>query len=79
MQAEEIKNIIEAGLPGCQAYVLGEDEVHFEAAVVSDSFLGKSKIAQHKLVFATLGDRMQQGVIHALSLKTYTQQQWSEK
>jgi len=37
--------------------------------VVSSAFEGKSRIAQHKMVYAALGDNMRQA-IHALALKT---------
>ncbi len=69
MQAIEIKQLIEAGLPDAQVEVLGDDGQHFEARVVSPSFAGKSLLAQHKMVYATLGKSFE-GVLHALSLKT---------
>lgn len=54
------------------------DGHHFEALVVSDMFAGKSRVQRHQLVFQTLGDRMR-GEIHALSIKTYTRQEWENK
>lgn len=65
---QEIKDLIEAGLPGAQARVSGDGH-HFEAVVRSAAFAGKSRIQQHQLVYAALGDRMREQ-IHALSLKT---------
>jgi acid stress-induced BolA-like protein IbaG/YrbA len=69
MEAIEIKQLIEAGLPDAQVVVLGDDGQHFDARVVSPSFAGKSLLAQHKMVYATLGNSFE-GVLHALSLKT---------
>jgi acid stress-induced BolA-like protein IbaG/YrbA len=71
MNAEQIRQLIEAGLPGARADVLGEDGVHFEALVVSDAFRGKLPLARHRMVYATLGTRMG-GEIHALALRTLT-------
>ena len=71
MNAEQIRQLIEAGLPGARADVLGEDGVHFEALVVSEAFRGKLPLARHRLVYATLGERMG-GEIHALALRTLT-------
>lgn len=65
---KEIKGLIEAGLPGARVEVSGDGH-HFEAVVFSEAFVGKSRIQQHQLVYATLGDRMREQ-IHALSLKT---------
>ena len=71
MNADTIKHLIEQGLPGARATVQGEDGVHFEATVVSEAFAGKLPLARHRLVYATLGERMG-GEIHALALKTLT-------
>jgi acid stress-induced BolA-like protein IbaG/YrbA len=71
MDAETIRQLIETGLPGSQVRVHGPDSVHFEAVVVSAAFEGKLPLARHRLVYATLGERMG-GEIHALQLKTLT-------
>jgi acid stress-induced BolA-like protein IbaG/YrbA len=71
MTPEIIQQLIETGLPGAQARVQGEDGVHFEATVVAEAFRGKLPLARHRLVYATLGDRMG-GEIHALALRTLT-------
>ena len=71
MDADRIRQLIEAGLPGARATVRGEDGVHFDADVVSEAFRGKLPLARHRMVYATLGDRMG-GEIHALSLRTLT-------
>ena len=69
MTKEEIQQLIEAGLPGAKVKVIGDDGQHFEAEVISAAFAGKPPIAQHRLVYATLGDRMGRE-IHALKLTT---------
>jgi len=71
MNAETLQQLIEQGLPGAQVRVSGDDGVHFEATVVSEAFRGKLPLARHRLVYATLGERMG-GEIHALALKTLT-------
>lgn len=79
MQANEVKAMIERGLPDAEVNVAGEDGVHFEATVISAAFDGKTMLAQHQMVFATLGDHMQQGTIHALALRTFTPEQWADQ
>jgi acid stress-induced BolA-like protein IbaG/YrbA len=65
---QELKERIEAGIPGAQAEVTGDGH-QFNAIVSAPAFSGLTRIAQHKLVYdvfgAELGDR-----IHALSIKT---------
>jgi acid stress-induced BolA-like protein IbaG/YrbA len=69
MNPDTIRELIETGLPGARATVRGDDGVHFEATVVSEAFRGKLPLARHRLVYATLGERMG-GEIHALALRT---------
>ncbi len=69
MTKEDIKALIEAGLPGATATVHGDDGQHFEAEVVCAQFAGKPPLAQHRMVYATLGERMGRE-IHALRLIT---------
>ena len=71
--AQELKERIEAALPGAE--VLVEDLTgggdHFRAEVVSESFAGLSRLEQHKLVYDVFGQEVG-GPIHALSIKTST-------
>lgn len=69
MNALQIQKMIEAGLPDASVEVLGDDGQHFDAKVISPSFAGKTLIAQHTMVYATLGDSFE-GALHALALKT---------
>jgi len=71
MNPDIIRELIETGLPGATARVMGDDGVHFEATVVFDGFAGKLPLARHRMVYATLGERMG-GEIHALALRTLT-------
>ncbi len=69
MNASEIQQLIEAGLPDATVTVLGDDGQHFEAKVESPSFAGKGLVEQHKMVYATLGSSFE-SALHALALKT---------
>lgn len=75
--AQRIQELIEAGLPDCQARVVdpANDGAHFEAEVVSTAFQGLNRVKQHQAVYATLGQHMRSD-IHALALKTYTPDAW---
>jgi len=54
------------------------DGTHFEALIVSTEFEGNSLIERHKVVYGVLGDAMKER-IHALSLKTFTPEQWESQ
>ena len=69
--AEDIRQRIEASLPGADAqvedYTGGGD--HFRATVTAPAFAGRSRIEQHRLIYEIFGAEIG-GPIHALSLKT---------
>ncbi len=71
MQASDIEALIRAALPDAAVTItdLAGDGDHYAAHVVSAAFVGKPRIAQHKLVYAALGERMG-GELHALQLTT---------
>lgn len=63
-------------MPGSSVGVDG-DGTHFEAVIVSSAFNGKTLLERHQLVYNVLGEAMKER-IHALSLKTYTPEQWEK-
>ncbi len=73
---ESIKQNIEEGMAVAHVSVEGDGR-HFEAVVVSEEFAGMSRVQRHQRVFQTLGDRMREE-IHALSMKTFTPQEWEK-
>ncbi|HYM57327.1 MAG TPA: BolA/IbaG family iron-sulfur metabolism protein [Solirubrobacteraceae bacterium] len=68
---EELKQRIEAAIPGARADVTdltgGGD--HFRASVVAPVFAELSRIEQHRRVYGVFGTEIG-GPIHALSLET---------
>lgn len=48
---------------------LAGDNDHWQAEIVSDQFRGKTRVAQHQMVYAALKGKMG-GELHALALKT---------
>jgi len=77
MSEVDIKSLIEQGIPGAEV-IMGGDGCNASVIVVSDAFDGQSRINQQKMVYATLGDLITNGTIHALSIKSYTQAQWAD-
>jgi acid stress-induced BolA-like protein IbaG/YrbA len=73
---EQIKGWIAESL-ACEHLQVEGDGHHFEAVIVSPAFRGKSRVQQHQLVYAALGERMR-AEIHALSMKTYTPEDWRQ-
>lgn len=77
LTALQLKDYITNSLPCIHVEVLGDDGQHFEAVVVSPLFAGKNRVQQHKQIYMALGIRMH-AEIHALSLKTFTPEDWEK-
>lgn len=71
MDPAEIQKLIEAHLPGCSATVRSDDNVHYEAVIISPAFAGKRALQRHQMVYGALTGRMG-GDIHALSIRALT-------
>ncbi|MBK9293516.1 MAG: BolA/IbaG family iron-sulfur metabolism protein [Oligoflexia bacterium] len=81
MTPKDIENVILQKLPDAKAFVidLTGTQDHYQLVVVSPIFEGKKMIDQHRLVKALFDADIQSGELHALSLKTYTPQEWSRR
>ena len=73
MAAAEIERLIKEGLPDAEVHIddLRGDGDHYAARVISKSFVGKSRVQQHQMVYAALRGSMDQA-LHALGLQTST-------
>lgn len=77
MNPDDVKALIAAGLPDCQVQVSG-DGSHFETIVIGDIFADMSPVKKQQAVYATVKDRITSGELHALSIKTYTPEEWEK-
>ena len=73
MQAAAIEQMIKEAIPDAEVTIedLRGDGDHYAALVVSEQFKGKSRVAQHQIVYAALQGKMG-GDLHALALQTAT-------
>jgi acid stress-induced BolA-like protein IbaG/YrbA len=76
MSPQQVAELIHRGLPGSQASVTSEDNVHFDAVVIAAAFAGKRPLQRHQLVYATLGGAMG-NEIHALALRVFTPEEYA--
>ena len=71
MDASEIERLIKARIPDANVTIrdLAGDGDHYAATVVAELFRGKSRVAQHQIVYEALKGEMG-GKLHALALQT---------
>lgn len=72
---DELYNLIKDEFPDADIRItdLAGDGDHYSAEIISAHFLGKSRVAQHQMVYTALKGRMG-GALHALALKTSSPQ-----
>ena len=58
--------------------VPANSESHFKVVVVSDRFLEAKLITRHQMVNTILKEELN-GIIHALSIETFTAKEWIER
>ena len=71
MNLKEIEKLIKESIPDALVEIqdLAGDGNHYSATITSSQFSGKSKIEQHKIVYASLKGKMG-NELHALAIKT---------
>jgi len=71
MDVTTIEARILQAMPGAQVKVESDDNVHYVAHIVSESFAGRSRVQRHRQVHAAVGDALGRE-IHAMSLDLKT-------
>lgn len=71
MSAQALENLLRDAFPEAEIRIddLAGDGDHYRAVIRSDAFQGKTRVAQHQLVYAALKGAMA-GELHALALET---------
>jgi acid stress-induced BolA-like protein IbaG/YrbA len=75
---DEIKIALSKKLPNAEVYLIDPDGKHLEAIVVDVTFEAMPLLERHKRVMRCLKTHFETK-LHALSLHTYTPQEWEEK
>lgn len=67
--AANLTQRIQNALPGAQVHIEDPDGAHLSAVIISNLFAGKTRIQQHQMVYAALGNAFEDE-LHALQLTT---------
>ena len=73
--AAELRQAIEAAIPGAEVQVVPGDPGHFSIGVRAAAFAGKSRVQQQQMVYAAIGPFMrgEDAPVHAIDeLQTAT-------
>ncbi len=76
MNKNSIGELISSALQPEYLQVNSPDDVHFEVVIVSEMFIGQSRVKRQQMVYAILTNYIQSGELHALTMQTLTSAEW---
>lgn len=76
MEISEIKAILESALELDEVIVKGEGS-HYEVIAVGAIFDGMSRVKKQQTIYGPLMGHIAANDIHALSIRTFTPQEWA--
>jgi acid stress-induced BolA-like protein IbaG/YrbA len=59
--------------------LVGGDGRHFDITVVSAQFEGQRPVKKQQMVYASLNEKIADGTIHAVMMKTLTPSEWQSQ
>ena len=78
MEASEIEKILNDALSLDEVHVT-YDGSHGSVIAVSDIFDDMSRVKKQQYVMAPLKELINQGIIHAITIKTFSKAQWQRE
>lgn len=78
MEPKHIEDILKNALDLDEVHVQG-DGSHYGVIAVSDQFATMSKVKQQQMIYAPLTEYFASNAIHALTIKTFTTEQWKRE
>ncbi len=79
MQPDEVKQLLQGRLAGCEVEVNGDGR-HFAIRVIGEIFAGLSPVKKQQLVYGALSEEFANGSIHAVDqLITLTPAEWQKR
>jgi monothiol glutaredoxin len=74
----DIEQLVKQGVPDSQVFIEGAG-CDFTVTVISEQFADLTAVKKQQLVMATLADALSSGKLHAVSVQTYTPDEWQAR
>jgi acid stress-induced BolA-like protein IbaG/YrbA len=76
VDSAQVQQILEQALNLQELHVKGEGS-HYEVIAIDESFENMSRVKKQQMIYAPLMEYIQRNDIHAVSIKTFTPQEWA--
>lgn len=77
MKQQQIKQQLEQAIK-CEYLDVQSDGSHCQLTVVSPAFSGETRVARQQLIYNVLRSQIDDGSIHAITMKTYAPEEWEQ-
>ncbi len=78
MQAQDVAELVRKELPDCEIQVQNDGN-HYLVVAVGERFEGMSPVKKQQLVYGALQEQLDDGTIHALTIRAFTPAQWAAR
>ncbi|MDH2998793.1 BolA family transcriptional regulator [Pasteurellaceae bacterium LFhippo2] len=79
MEPKQIEEMLMSALDLNEVHVQTSDGSHYGVIAVSDAFATLSKVKQQQMIYGPLAELFATNAIHALTIKTFTTEQWKKE
>lgn len=76
MTTDEIRDLLLAAFPEADEVQVQGEGAKFTVTVVSDRFEGMRPVAKQQLIYGPLNPHIASGAIHAVTMRTFTREEW---
>ncbi len=78
MESTDVEKLLNEQLALAEVHVKSEG-THYNIIAVDDCFDGMSRVKKQQTIYAPLKALIEDGTIHAVSIKAYTPQEWTRE
>ncbi len=78
MLAQDVAELVRQELPDCEIQVQNDGN-HYLVVAIGDRFDGMSPVKKQQLIYGALRQQLDDGTIHALTIRAFTPAQWAAR
>ncbi len=78
MEPQQIEELLKTELELNEVTVT-QDGTHYKVVAVAEFFDGLSPVKRQQAIYAPLKEQIASGALHALTIKTFTPEQWKKE
>ncbi|MBT1452474.1 BolA family transcriptional regulator [Glaciecola sp. XM2] len=78
MTNEEVAALVKDAI-NAQEVIVKSEGTHYQVIAIDDMFDSISRVKRQQMIYAPLSEKISDGTIHAVSIKTFSTAQWQRE